>query len=187
MPSPSIPSHHLQYHPVTFNTIPLPSIPSHHLQYNVITFNTIPLPSIPSRHLQYHPLHLQYHPVTFNTIPPPSMLSHQYLITNSPSDHLQSPSSQSTQRIHPILSHCILQLFHHMSSPFKPLFYESNPPIGTSNQSSGIILEVPAGARASKFSFFLNSGSPNINISCENLHEAFFYIKEPTQKFIFEI
>ena len=41
-------------------------------------------------------------------------------------------------------------------------------------------------AHASKFSFSKIPGAPNINIFCENWHEA-FYIKEQTQENKFEI
>ena len=39
----------------------------------------------------------------------------------------------------------------------------------------------------SKFSYSKNSREPNINIFCENWCKAFFYIKEQTQKYNFEI
>ena len=67
----------------------------------------------------------------------------------------------------------------------------------SSNQRSCMILEVQFqnfDARAectsphtSKFSFSKNSREPNINIFCENWCKAFFYIKEQTQKYNFEI
>ena len=44
----------------------------------------------------------------------------------------------------------------------------------------------PAHMRQS-FHFQKIPGGPNINIFCENWHEASFYIKEQTQKYKFEI